>query len=439
MIEPLSVWVTSLGCPKNRVDTENLLGSLGPQINFVSSPGRANLIFINTCAFIEPAVRESLRVIFDVAKKIRKSKRKPALVVAGCLPGRYGRETLAAQIPEVDLWLESANIAQWPEILRKFLGEDVAAPQGRLYVNKSYAWLKIAEGCQQKCSFCVIPSIRGPLQSLPFEAILGEARQLLAESGVKELVLVAQDLTAWGRDLITTGAGGGPRDLPELITELAGLEQLRWLRLMYLYPASVSSRLLEAMAEGLPILPYLDLPFQHSETSILSAMGRPFHVNPRETISRIRNKLPNAALRATLMVGFPGETEQDFKALCAFVEEAQFQNLGVFTFLPEEGTPAAAMPGQVPERIREERRRVIMELQAGISASLLSGHVGERMEVLVDEERNEDWPGLHKGRVWFQAPEVDGSTWISGPGVECGKLIQAEIVDSQTYDLSALA
>lgn len=436
MKRSLSVWVISLGCPKNRVDTEKLLGSLGIPVNFARSPGRADLIFINTCAFIESATRESLQEIFQIAARIKSLKRKPLLAVAGCLPGRYGIETLAREIPEVDLWLDSASMAKWPAMLCQKMRLPAPGAQARICVNKSYAWLKIAEGCQQKCAFCVIPSIRGPLRSQSAESILAEARKLVA-TGIRELDLVAQDLTSWGRDLALSGKG--PRDLADLVSEIASLPGLEWLRLMYLYPAAINDKLLSTIAQGLPVLPYLDLPLQHSQTGILEAMGRPFRVNPRELLAKIRSILPGAALRATLMVGFPGETEQDFENLCDFVEEAQFQHLGVFAFMPEEGSRAAEFPNQVPEQLREERRSRLMEIQANISANLLAERVGTRMDVLVDEERSEEWPGLYSGRVWFQAPEVDGLTWISGEGVKCGGMINAEIVDSQVYDLSALA
>lgn len=438
MQESISVWVTSLGCPKNRVDTERLLGSLGLPVKFASSPGRARCVFINTCAFIEPATRESLRAIFDVAQSISKLKRKPALVVAGCLPGRYGIETLASEIPEVDLWLDSGSISQWPIKLAEFLALSKPKGQGRFCTGKSSAWLKIAEGCQQKCAFCTIPAIRGSLRSVPAETVIAEARQLLS-AGVKELILVAQDSTAWGRDLIQAANVPAIRNLPDLVESLASLNGLQWLRLMYLYPAAISDRLLSVLGVGKPVLPYLDMPLQHSQPAILAAMGRPFSLDPRRIIAKIRAGLPDAALRTTLMVGFPGETERDFRALCEFVREARFLHLGVFAFQPEEGTPAANLPDQVPDEVKAERRAALLEIQAAISADLLGEFVGRQMDVLVDEEKGDEWPGLYLGRVWFQAPEVDGATWISGPGVECGKMLSAAIVDSSTYDLSALA
>lgn len=438
MAKTLSVWATSLGCPKNGVDTERLLGSLGCEIRLTDQIGRARLALINTCAFIEPACRESLRAIFDAGAHIRRLRRKPLLVVAGCLPGRYGIRTLAEEIPEVDLWLDSKTIDSWPRTLSEALGGDSEAPSsGRLLLPRPYAWLKIGEGCQRKCAFCAIPKIRGPLRSESADFILDEARRLVA-GGAKELILVGQDVTAWGRDLIMNGAGRGPGDLPGLLRLLRELDGLFWLRLMYLYPDAISDGLIEIMAEGAPILPYFDLPLQHCRKNILAAMGRP-PVEPLAIIEKIRARLPDAALRATLMVGYPGETEADFRALLRFVKDVRFHNLGVFPFMPEEGVKAASLPGQLPDEVKNERADEIMTVQAEISAELLGEFVGAQMDVIVDRACPEEWPGLYAGRVWFQAPEVDGTTYISGENVRAGAILKAEIADSQAYDLSALA
>lgn len=437
MPKDLAVWALSLGCPKNRVDTERLLGSLGARIKAVNSPGRARLALINTCAFIEPACRESLRAIFDVAEKLRKLKRKPILAVAGCLPGRYGIEELAKEIPEVDIWLDSKSIAEWPQKINAALalGDGEA---GRLLSTRSYAWLKISEGCQRRCAFCAIPAIRGPLESMTERLIIAEARQAL-DQGAKELVLVGQDTTAWGRDSIMRGAKDGAKDIAGLVQSLLKLDGLRWLRLMYLYPGAIPDKLLAMMAEGGPLLPYLDIPFQHCAPDILARMGRSFQGDSFRLVEKIRAQLPNAALRTTLMTGFPGETDKDFEQLLQFVKDSRFQNLGVFPFMPEDGTKAASLPGQIPDKIKEDRADEIMRVQAAISRELLAECVGKRMDVLVDESREEEWPGLHAGRVWFQAPEVDGATYISGEGATPGAFVNAEIADARVYDLSALA
>lgn len=434
----LPVWAISLGCPKNRVDTERLLGSLGRPAALVSRPGRARLALINTCAFIEPATRESLGEIFAAIRSIKRLRQKPLLAVAGCLPGRYGLDALRREIPEVDLWLESSAIAEWPRMVNAALGLSGETGANRLSLPASYAWLKIAEGCQRQCAFCAIPAIRGPLKSMPWQSIREEASQLL-QSGAKELVLVAQDLTAWGRDLIMRGRESGPRDLPELLLHLRDLPGLAWLRTMYLYPDGISDRLLEIMAEGAPVLPYLDVPLQHCQPRLLAAMGRPFAVEPLRVVERIRRYLPDAALRTTFMTGYPGETEADFKALLEFVKDVRFQNLGVFPFIAEEGTRAAQLPDQVPEKVREERASELMELQARISSEVLAECRGTEMQALVDESAENEWPGLFRGRVWFQAPEVDGVTYISGEDLAPGQMRKVEIASAETYDLSALA
>lgn len=433
MRERLPIWLQSLGCPKNRVDTERLAGRLGMPLKVCANIRQSRVALINTCAFIEPAVRESIRAILDAAEDIASLKRKPLLAVAGCLPGRYGVEELRKELPEVDLWLSPDQMDKWPLQLRAALGLAGQDMTDRLLsTGPSYAWLKIAEGCSHNCAFCAIPAIRGPLRSECAAHIAAEARQLL-EKGVSELVLVAQDTTSWGRDLSSS--------LPDLLeNHLLPLPGPRWLRILYLYPGGISERLLSLMAaKDSPLLPYLDVPLQHSHPDILSRMGRPFSGNVRKTVEKIRKYLPRAALRTSLIVGYPGETDRHFEDLLAFVKETRFHNLGVFTFYAEEGVPAAAMPNQIPLEVKEERRAELMRVQAEISREILKAEVGERLEVLVDRSLEEQWPGLHAGRVWFQAPEVDGLTYVSGPGVEPGKMLLCDVEDSDIYDLTALA
>lgn len=433
----LPVFVWSLGCAKNRVDSEHLLGSLGLPVKIVATVSQSRLVFINTCAFIESATRESLRAIFEVSGKIRRLKRKPLLVVAGCLPGRYGLDELAREIPEVNLWLDSKTLPTWPEKILAALKLQAAPGRGRFFANSGYAWIKIAEGCMRQCAYCVIPAIRGPLQSETADNLLAEARAAVA-AGARELILVGQETTAWGRDFLAA-KGAEPRNLAQLLEKMAQIPGLAWLRALYFYPDAVSDDLLQTMAAiGEPVLPYLDIPLQHSEPKILKAMGRAQRENPRDLIARIRKAMPQAALRTTLMTGFPGETDQDFQNLCAFVGEMRFHNLGVFAFEPEEGTRAFALPNQVEAAVKEERRAELMRIQAEVSREILAGYEGQRLQVLVDEACHEEWPGLHKGHAWFQTPEADGLTYISGPNVQPGKMLWAEIASAQTYDLSAL-
>lgn len=435
----------SLGCPKNRVDTERALGELGLSVPLrtVSRPEDADCVFINTCGFIAPAVEESVRVLMETIGRLEDMPegKRPLLAVAGCLVGRYGKDILAPDLPEADLILDNRELENWGRLLATALanrgGLAVSTPippsgtARLLSTGPSYAWLKISDGCRHACSFCTIPSIRGSLRSAPAGRMREEALGLLAQ-GVKELIVVAQDVTAWGSDL-------EPRqDLPFLLEQLLPLPGLARLRLMYLYPGGITRELLAFLQQaGSPFVPYFDVPLQHAARNVLSRMGRPFAGKPREAVERIRSFFPDAALRTSIIVGFPGESDADFQELCHFVEESRFHHLGVFAYQPEEGTPAASLPDQVPDHVKEERRSVLMDLQSGISESILQQYAGQRLPVLVDTE-HEEWPGLHVGRAWFQAPEIDGVTYVSGPGVAPGALVEADITEAQTYDLVGL-
>ena len=429
-VSEIPVWSVSLGCPKNRVDTEHLLGSFGRTVRPVAEIGHAKVVLINTCGFISSAVQESVQKIVECIHTIRSLRRKPLLVVAGCLVGRYGIEALREDLPEVDLFLPTETMATWGETVARALGLHEKKGGRLLSTDPSYAWLKISEGCMHNCSFCTIPSIRGPLTSCDKDLIVREGRTLLAE-GVRELVLVAQDVTAYGKD---TGLS-----LPALLDELISLPHLLWLRLLYLYPAGLTEELLRYIRDtGRPLLPYLDIPLQHSHPAILQSMGRPFAHDPRKLLERVHEILPDAVIRTTFIVGYPGETEAHFQDLCRFVEENRFMHVGVFAYEREEGTKAYSLPDQVPDDVRRARRATLMELQQEISRELLEKFVGQTEQVLVDSV-NPEWPGLYNGRVWFQAPEVDGETYISGSSVKAGSVVSAEIVDSSAYDLSALA
>lgn len=432
-----NIYSVSLGCPKNRVDTERLLASI-PGMAPVQSIDDASCVVINTCAFIDPAIRESVSVIAEAIEDIKAQapKHRPLLVVSGCLVGRYGEALLAPELPEVNLWLDNRELAAWPGKLRQLLEgggtllPDAPCPRRFLSTGPSYAWLKISDGCDHTCSFCTIPFIRGAFHSTPAAELVREAGELLGY-GVRELILVAQDTTAWGRDL-------GEKGLMSLIERLLPLPGLARLRLMYLYPAGLSRELLGFLrSAGSPFVPYFDIPVQHAHADVLSRMGRPFARDPEISLERVREFFPEAALRTSIIVGFPGETEAHFKALYEFVARARFHHLGVFAYQAEEGTKAATMPGQIPRAVKEERRDALMALQAEISGEILEECVGENMEVLVDAP-NPEWPGLFTGRTWFQAPEIDGLTYVSGPGVEAGALVNADITESRTYDLVAL-
>ncbi len=435
-MKKLRVYSVSLGCPKNRVDTEHLLGSLALELVPTQHLGRAQMIFVNTCGFINTAVQESVRTLVEIVHHCSTLKRKPLLVVAGCLVGRYGAEALAQDLPEVDLWLPNATLDTWPQEVANLLkplnfGENIVQEGRLLSSSTSYAWLKVSDGCKHACSFCTIPSIRGRHRSVPAEKLVQEAKTLV-NNGVKELVLVAQDVSTWGEDFNLT--------LPNLLEQLLPIQGLQWLRLMYLYPSGLTENTLaflkEAVQDGV-LLPYFDIPLQHAHADILQRMGRPFAKNPYTVVERVRKYLPQAALRTTFIVGFPGEKEHHFTALRDFMLQTRLHHVGVFSYEAEEGTTAALMPEQVEDSIKQERRHELMTLQAEISEDILEQEVGQDHTILVDGE-HEEWPGLHKGRVWFQAPEVDGITYVSGPGVSAGAMVKGNIVERSTYDLTAL-
>lgn len=432
--KPVPAHVISLGCPKNRVDTEKFLNSLDVPLQLGCPPEKSRLLFVNTCAFIEPAVRESLRSILELERQRLKKSGKRVLAVMGCLPERYGFAELKKEFPGVDLWIDSRQLEAGAHKLATLLADGKTARKTDFITSSpSYGYVKISDGCDHGCSFCAIPHFKGPFRSIAADEIIADAQRLLAKD-IHELILVAQDLLSWGRDLPEKAS------FTSLLEKLLPLPGLRWLRMLYLYPALLDQKLLRFVASAsLPLLPYLDVPFQHSEETILRSMGRPFARNPRKVIEEIRRFLPDAAIRTTLIVGYPGETDEDFKRLCEFVRESAFTHLGVFTYHAEEGTRAAALHGQIPEHVRQERKEALLEVQASISRDFLAAFLASQMDVMVDETDFEEWAGLYKGRVWFQAPEIDGLTYISGEELKIGSLVNAEIASSSDYDLSALA
>ncbi|MFP4671452.1 MAG: 30S ribosomal protein S12 methylthiotransferase RimO [Desulfohalobiaceae bacterium] len=439
----IKTYALSLGCAKNRVDTECMLAGLGNLYQPVQEPAQAELILVNTCAFIQPAVEESVQQILSLAQDIQDQSPRPILAVTGCLLARYGAE-LQAELPEVDLWLGLAEQATWMHSLQGLLlqrglaepesqAKDLSAGQGRvLSTPPGYAYLKLSEGCHRKCSFCLIPSLRGPLVSRPQGEIQQEAELILGQ-GVRELCLVAQDLTAYGRDL------GNDFALRDLLSGLSALSGLHWLRLLYLYPTGLSRDFLLFLCSlAPPVLPYFDLPLQHVQPHLLRRMGRPFSREPQQILELIKEVFPGASLRTSLIVGFPGESEADFLRLKDFVQEASFDHLGVFTFYPEQGVQAARLPEQIPEEEKQARKQELLRLQREISGNKLNSQVGRELQVMIDAPHPE-WPTLYQGRAWFQAPEADGITYISGHNLIPGQIVQAQVVESKDYDLVALA
>jgi len=432
MTKTYRVHTISLGCPKNRVDTEMVLGALPFRTVPAEGPQSADLVLINTCSFIAPAVEESVSAILEAAEALRELSPRPKLAVMGCLPARFGEE-LRRGLPEVDIWGLPTELDILPGRLAGAIGAESHAPAGRLASTpKSYAYLKIAEGCDHACRYCTIPSIRGKLVSRPVAPLAEEARRLL-DRGASELVVVAQDVTAYGRDL---GLKEGLKTLLEALLPLSGL---KWLRLLYLYPSGVTENLLAFLAgAGRPFVPYFDIPFQHVHPEMLAAMARPKAADADVIVGRVRKYFPGAALRSTFIVGLPGEKKVHFDALLDFVNRARLHHVGVFPYHAEEGTRAAAMPGQVRRDVKARRLDAVMRAQQEISADILEACVGTEMEVLVDAPHGE-WPGLHTGRTWFQAPEIDGVTYVSGPGVVPGAMVSATIEEAKDYDLVGLA
>jgi len=419
------------------VDTERLLGTLGEAMEPVESVEESHLTLINTCGFIQPAVEESVETILNAIREAdevaESGSTKPLVAVAGCLVSRYGQD-LKSELPEVDLWLNTEEIGLWPAMIREALSTPVEedAPR-RLSTGPGHAYLKVSEGCSHNCHFCTIPSIRGPHTSWPVDVLLKEAAELA--KAVPEIVVVGQDSTAYGSDL------GDEDNLINLVSGLSKISDLEWLRIMYLYPAGLTEKLLAFLRDlDGPFLPYFDIPLQHAHPDVLSSMGRPFARNPEKVIDRVRKFFPDAALRTTFIVGYPGETDEHFEQLMRFAEKTRFHHLGVFPYWAEDGTPAAAMDNQVPDEVKLERRDRLMELQTDISREILGEYVGETLPVLI-ERVSPEWPGLYEGRAWFQAPEVDGVTYVSAPPeqeLKLGTIVDVEIEKADTYDLSGL-
>lgn len=469
MGDVVKVGFVSLGCPKNTVDTEEMMGDLAAsgRYSIVNEAGDADVLVVNTCGFIEAAKRESIETILEMARHKGNGGRCRALVVTGCLAQRYGAE-LAQEIPEIDAVL---GVDSWSSLQGAIdgalRGEKVGAyaiatapsydlsrrPKRLVSTARHSAYLRIAEGCDYRCRFCVIPQIRGPFRSRPPAELLNEAAGLV-ESGARELVLVAQDTAFYGRDLPDGGRpddsasrGGGRTHKPGLaglLRDLSKLDSLDWLRVLYIYPTRLNGRVLEELAKAPKFVPYFDLPIQHGSDRVLKAMGR---LGGRKellsTIGLIRGTFPDACLRASLMVGFPGEGDREFHELLSFMEEAHFDRAGVFRYSREEGTPAAGMAGQVPEEIKEDRYRQAMALQARLSEAANRTWVGRKLDVLVEDELETGTVRRLAGRSFREAPEIDGKVFlfdtVTGQRrpVISGQIVRATVLAAGPYDTFA--
>jgi ribosomal protein S12 methylthiotransferase len=426
----------SLGCPKNRVDAEMIWAAAARSgMISVDSAAEADVIIVNTCAFIQSAVEESIDAIVEMGR-YKSAGSCSQLVVAGCLSPRYGR-ALVEQLPEVDLFVGPAEVGRLGDWLanqtqpEKFICQPESsflpgAATGRVNsLGRGSAYLKVAEGCSRSCSFCVIPRLRGPLQSRSLEDLVSEASSLI-DLGVREVVLVAQDLANWGKDLKARPA------LHDLVEALAGVKGLEWLRLMYLFPSAIPERLIELIADKENVLAYLDLPFQHIDGEVLKRMrrgGDPQIID--KLIDRLRRQIEGVVIRTSLMTGFPGESEDAFLRLVDFVKRSRFERLGVFAFSPEEGSSAAKLDEQLPRQVAESRQEQLLALQQPIALDYHSSLLGKQLPVIVEGENVE---GKLFGRAWNQAPEIDGQTIINGSS-EIGRIVTARVVDVGPYDL----
>ena len=437
------VHLVSLGCSKNRVDSEVMVGKLmANRYELVDDPAGADVIIVNTCSFIQPATEESIETVLSMAK-LKEEGRCRKLVVTGCMVQRYGA-ALEGELPEVDAFVGTGEYHRIAEILesrgtdapRSYIDvpmyiHDEMAPRVNSWARHS-AYLKISEGCDHRCTFCIIPKLRGKLRSRTIESLTAEALRLVSE-GVREINIISQDTTAYGRDLY-----GAPK-LDALLRSLATIEGLDWIRLHYAYPIGLPDSLLRTMAEEPKVVRYLDMPLQHASGRMLRLMKRGVTREGQERIlDRVRQFVPNIAIRTTFIVGFPGETEEDFAELMDFVRAQRFTRVGVFTYFQEEGTPAAELPGQVDEDVKKDRQRRLMELQAEISEDQHEELMDQIVPVMLDGVSEESELVL-VGRMASQAPDVDGQVFIANgsAGLRAGQIVQCRITQATAYDLAA--
>ena len=451
-----NVLFVSLGCDKNLVDSEKMLGLLNEAgYRVAQEESEADAIVVNTCCFIHDAKEESVETILEMAEWKKKGRLK-ALIVTGCMAQRY-QDEIQQEIPEVDAVIGTTGYTEIVPILDEILAEAEASqkeaaveePKEKSFVNccpsidllpasladkrvvttGGYtAYLKIAEGCNKRCTYCIIPYIRGHYRSFPMEDLLEEARKL-AEGGVKELILIAQETTVYGMDCY------GRKALPELLTKLCEIEGIEWIRILYCYPEEITDELIAVMKKEKKICHYLDIPIQHSEDTILKRMGR--RTNRAELVSlveKLRKEIPDIVLRTTLITGFPGETEEEFKNMVDFVDSMEFDRLGVFPYSAEEGTKAAEMDGQITEEVKESRRDEIMALQQEISADKAASRIDDEMSVLIEGYLYED--DIYIGRTYMDAPKVDGNVFVRAEEeLISGDIFPVRITGANEYDL----
>ena len=435
----MKILFISLGCDKNLVDTEVMLGLLASRgYEMTDDETQADIIVINTCCFIHDAKEESIQNILDMAEYKKEGKVK-ALIVTGCLAERYRQEILD-EIPEVDEVLGTTAydkildaVDQALEGKHSVILSDLDAlplPETKRLVTTGghFAYLKIAEGCDKHCTYCIIPKIRGNFRSVPMERLIQEAQEL-ADQGVKELILVAQETTLYGKDLY------GEKSLHRLLRELCRISGIRWIRILYCYPEEITDELIQVMKEEEKVCNYLDLPIQHASDEILKRMGRRTTKQElKDIIGKLRREIPDICLRTTLITGFPGETEEQHEELAEFVDEMEFDRLGVFTYSPEEGTPAASMPDQIDEEVKEERQAELMELQQEIAFDNAESMIGREVLVMIEGKVADE--NAYVGRTYRDAPNVDGLIFINtDEELLSGDFARVKVTGALDYDL----
>ncbi|MBS6265333.1 MAG: 30S ribosomal protein S12 methylthiotransferase RimO [Clostridium sp.] len=445
-MEKIKLFCVSLGCDKNLVDTEKMLGVAGGLgVSFTDDETEADAILINTCCFIGDAKEESVNTILDMARYKEEGKCR-ALIVAGCLAQRYKQEIID-EIPEVDAILGTTSYEEIGNVLTRLFEENgeekkaehiscfhdlkelpTQAEKRVMTTGGHYAFLKIAEGCDKRCTYCIIPYLRGPYRSVPMEQLLAEAREL-ADNGVRELILVAQETTLYGKDLY------GEKSLPKLLHELAQIPGIYWIRIQYCYPEEITDELIQTIKSEEKVCHYLDIPIQHASDRILRRMGRRTHkAELKERISALRREIPDIALRTTFICGFPGETQEDHEELMEFVDEMEFERVGVFTYSAEEDTPAYSYPDQIPEEVKEERRADVMELQQEIAFEHCENMVGKVLDVII-EGKVADEPA-YVGRTYMDAPNVDGLIFVNADEMlMSGDFVRVKVTGANEYDL----
>jgi len=445
-VQPVAIHLVSLGCPKNLVDSEVILGRLGAEGFVVSQePETSDILMVNTCGFIESAKEESINEILELVK-LKEQDPAKRVVVAGCLGQRYPEE-LAKEIPEIDAIVGMSEYPKMPEILNKLMSEvreareadrvhvgDITHPayseDSRLRLTPGHsAYLKISEGCDNPCTFCSIPSFRGRFRSKDPQHVIREAHELVA-SGTREINLISQDLTSYGSDI------DGDYLLPEIMGELDKVEGIDWIRLLYTYPYKFSDEMIDAVARLETVIPYIDMPIQHIDDTMLKRMGR--RMGEKDTVElfrKMRDRIPNLVLRTTFIVGFPGETREMFQKLIDFVKEFRLERVGVFTWSPEEGTPAEKLPDRVPREEQERRREELYLVQQQVAFDWNRERVGTEVDVLLDSEC--DKTGQWLGRSFAEAPEIDSVIRIPTNAGEIGDIVRCRIVEMDEYDLIA--